>query len=238
MFVNLDHTLEFTRRTARGEQGRISIGYTSAAAFHPLVSRVIREFRTGFPLVSVTLTEGFPHDLIERMRNDQIDIAFIRTPVANPEGVVVEQLQDEPVAVALPSGHVLARSKNGNDVAIPLQALANETFIVYGRPNGALTLQSNAIVAACHAAGFSARIGHVVPHHLSTLNLVAAGLGIAVVSNSLKRMNIEGVVYRRLKGVTQLKIPLDLVSRRGDASAVVRQFLKLAKQTAKNFRAQ
>src|SRR6266545_1883517 len=55
----LDHTFETTRRTARGEQGRISLGYTNSSLFHPLVPRVIREFRTAFPRVSVTLTEGF-----------------------------------------------------------------------------------------------------------------------------------------------------------------------------------
>ena len=116
-----------------------------------------------------------------------------------------------------------------------MKALAGETFVIYGRSDGALTLQSNAIVAACQAAGFSPRIGHVVPHHLSTLNLVAAGLGIAVVSASLQRMNVDGVAFRRLRGAGQIKIPLNLVSRRGDASAAVRQFRTLAKRTARDF---
>src|SRR5262245_53511353 len=34
-FVNLDRTLESARRTARGEQGQISVGFTGAIAFHP-----------------------------------------------------------------------------------------------------------------------------------------------------------------------------------------------------------
>jgi DNA-binding transcriptional LysR family regulator len=68
----LDQTFEITRRTARGEQGAISVGYSSSTAFHPLVPRVMREFREAFPLVSVTPTEDFPDDLIERMRNDQL----------------------------------------------------------------------------------------------------------------------------------------------------------------------
>ncbi len=49
-------------------------------------------------------------------------------------------------------------------------------------------------------------------------------------------MNIDGVVYRRLKRAKQLMIPLNLASRRGDSSAVVAQFRKLAKRTARNFR--
>jgi hypothetical protein len=49
-------------------------------------------------------------------------------------------------------------------------------------------------------------------------------------------MNIEGVVFRQLKGVTQIKTPLNIAARRSDASAVVRQFLRLAKLTARNSR--
>src|SRR5438552_5499301 len=76
MLAHLDHALDTARRTARGERGRISVGYTSGAGLHPLVQRVIREFRNAFPLVTMTLSEDFPYDLSERLRNDQIDVAF------------------------------------------------------------------------------------------------------------------------------------------------------------------
>jgi len=238
MLGHLDHALDTARRTARGEQGQISVGYTSSPAFHPLVPRVVREFRCAFPLVSLTLDESPPDDLIERMQNEKIDIAFIGGPVANQEGIAIDPLLEEPMVVALPSGHPLTRSEDGRDTALSLKSLANETFIVYGRAYGALTLQSSAVIAACHAEGFSPRVGHVVANNLSRLNLVAASLGIAIIAPSLQRMNIDGVVYRRLKSVRRLKIPLNLTSRRGDASAVVRQFIKLAKRVARNFRAE
>ena len=237
MLVHLDHSLESTRRAARGEQGQLSIGYTSAAACHPLVPRVIREFRKAFPLISVTPTEGFPHDLLERIRKEQLDLAFVRTPIASTQGMVIDRLLEEGLVVALPGEHVLAQGKNVGTKPVSLKALAGETFIFYGRPNAALTIQSNALVAACQAAGFTPHVGYVVPDMLSRLNLVAAGLGIVVMSASMQRMNIEGVAYRPIKASAQLKAPLMLVSRRGDYSAVVRQFLKLAKQTARNLRA-
>src|ERR1700743_768150 len=48
----LDHAFETTRRAARGEEGRISIGIVPASPFHPLVPRTIRAFREAYPLVS------------------------------------------------------------------------------------------------------------------------------------------------------------------------------------------
>jgi DNA-binding transcriptional LysR family regulator len=237
MLVHLDHSLESTRRAGRGEQGQLSVGYSSAAACHPLVPRVIRQFRSAFPLVSVTPAEGFPHDLVERIRREQLDLAFIRTPVANSDGMVTDRLLGEGLVVALPGEHPLAQGRNVATRSVSLKALAGETFIFYGHPNGALTMQSNALVAACQAAGFSPRVGYVVPDMLSRLNLVAAGLGLAVVSASMQRMRIEGVVYRPIKGGTQLEVPLILASRRGDHSVVVRQFIRFVKQTARSFRA-
>jgi DNA-binding transcriptional LysR family regulator len=232
--AQFDHTFETTRRTARGEEGAISVGYTSGAAFHPLVPRIIREFRQAFPLVSVSLAEGSPYDLVERTRNDQFDVAFIRTSVAKSDGVVIELLLEEPVVVALPGGHPLARG--GRDSALSLMALAGETFIVNGSARGALTMQANVLIAACEAAGFSPRVGHIVANNLVRLSFVAADLGIAIVSTSMQRMNVEGVVFRQLKGGAPLKAPLNLASRRGDTSAVVRKFLGLARLTARNFR--
>src|SRR6266436_8672826 len=67
-----EHTFESARRTARGEQGRICVGYSTQAAVHPLFLRIIRQFREAFPLVSVTLAHGLPDELFGRMRNDQI----------------------------------------------------------------------------------------------------------------------------------------------------------------------
>jgi DNA-binding transcriptional LysR family regulator len=233
VLAQVDHTVETTRRTARGEQGRISVAYSSTVAFHPLIPRIIGEFRQAFPLVMVTLVEGYPEHLIERMQNEQIDVSFIRRLAPKTEGVDIALLLEEPMVVALPSGHPLVRGDDGRDAALSLKVLAGETFILFGNPpHGDWLLRNSPFVAACHAAGFSPHVGQVVPHISSRLNLIAAGLGIAVVAASLQHVKIEGVAFRRLKGATQFKAPLSLASRRGDPSPVVRQFLKLAKRTA------
>jgi len=225
MLANLDQTLESTRRTERGEQGRLCVGLTPTAPFHPLVPRAIRAFRDAFPLVSVTLEESLSSELLERMRDDRMDVGFIRSSVAHPENLVIHPLLDEAMVVALPSGHVLAE---GN-MAVSLKHLAGETFILYGPPGSGIY---DSTIAACRAAGFSPRVGQQAPRITSTLSLVAAGLGISLVPASLQRMNMDGVTYRRIKGIVPKAI-LSLASRRGDASAVVRQFVTLVKRTAK-----
>jgi len=231
-FANLDHTLESTRRTARGEEGQISVAFASSAAFHPLVPRVIREFRETFPLVAVTLAETNAAELIERLKGGRLDIAFSRINLAKLEELVFHRLLEEPMVVALPKGHALARGQAR--AGLPLKGLSDETFVTNGQ-HGAPRVMRNAVFAACQAAGFSPRVGQEAPNVMGTLPLVAAGIGISIVPASLQHMHVRGVAYRRLTGSTQPKVPLTLASRCGDTSAAVRQFLNLARRAAKKF---
>src|SRR4051795_6082032 len=91
-FANLDRTLESARRTARGEEGQISVAFTSSTAFHPLVPRVIREFCETFPLVTVTLAEANAAELIEGVKVGRLDVAFSRINLGKLEGLVFLRL--------------------------------------------------------------------------------------------------------------------------------------------------
>jgi len=223
---HIEHASAAARRTARGEQGRIAVGFTSSAPFHPFVPRIIRTYREAFPLVALTLEEGGTIELIDHLRDERIDVAFVRTAISDQEGLVVSPLLKEAMVLALPRAHDLARRTNK---AVSLTALAEETFIVYRRHNGPGLY--DAILSACTAAGFSPRVGQEAPRIVSTLNLVAAGLGISLVPESLQRMRMDGVVFRRIGGAAQPMAPLYLASRRGEASAAVRKFLALIKRS-------
>ncbi len=231
LFAHLARSVETTRSTARGEQGQISVGVTPTAPFHPFVPRVVRAFGEAFPLVSLTVDEFLTSELIDRLRDERIDVAFIRNFVADADGLNVIRLIEEPMSVALPSGHPLVRRDKGKGLAF--KCLAGEKFILYGPPGAAMYDRT---IAACDAAGFSPIIGQQVARITSSLSLVAAGLGISIVPSSMQRLTMEGVAFRRLRGAVQPKAILNLASRRGDPSAVVRHFVTLVRRTARDFR--
>lgn len=160
-----------------------------------------------------------------------VDVAFVRDVAAPVEGLAIHHLFDEMMVAVLPSRHGLVRNRPAR-AAIPLKALAAETFVFYRRPEGpGLT---DVILAACQAAGFFPRFGQEALRPTSALNFVAAGHGISIVPAALQRMQLDGVSYRRLTGAPGLKAPLNLVSRRGDPSAVLRQFLNMVRRAAKS----
>lgn len=219
-----------TRRTARGEQGRVAVGFTSSAPFHPFVPRVIRTFREMSPHVSLVLEESGSGDLVQALHNEEIDAAFIRSPIADVVGLEVTPLLDEEMVAALPTGHPYATS-NDDKRRLPLSALAKETFVLYKRPGGPGLYDT--IITACKGAGFSPRVGQEAPRILSTLNLVAAGLGVSIVPASLRRLEMDGVVYRSIAKNQQSLAPLILACRGRENSAAVQRFIDLVKQTAK-----
>jgi DNA-binding transcriptional LysR family regulator len=229
----VDRAFATTRRTARGEQGRVVVGFTSSAPFHPFVPRVIRAFREMSPLVSLVLEESGSSELVQGLHNEQIDAAFIRSPVADVVDLTVRPLLEEEMLVALPTGHALAPQADAR--ALPLAALANETFILYKRP-GAPGLYDT-IITACRNAGFSPRVGQEAPRIISTLNLVAAGLGVSIVPASLRRLQMDGVTCRKLTDTTLLKAPLILACRSGANSAAVERFIDLVQQSAEHIEA-
>src|SRR5712691_1945690 len=125
----VEHAITATRRTARGEVGRIGLGFTSSASFHPFVPRVIRDYRETHPLVALSLEESGTGELVESLIAERLDAAFVRSPISQSRGIAVHSLLEETMVAALPERH--AQARNGDVRPLGLAELAAETFILY-----------------------------------------------------------------------------------------------------------
>jgi DNA-binding transcriptional LysR family regulator len=220
----VDRAIEAAAETARGQRGRVRIGMTNSTPFHPLLPRVIGAFREAAPNVALTLQEGGTGELVDAVRAGRLDAAFTRSAMTSAADLVTEVLLKEDLVLALPARHPLAESSSGRP-RVRLRRFADDDFILYRRPNGPGLYDT--IIAACHRAGFSPRISQEVPVITSTLNLVAAGLGVSVVPASLSRHHIEGIVYAALVGRPKLVAPLNLTYRQGPNSAALEGFIEV-----------
>ena len=114
------------------------------------------------------------------------------------EGLVFHPLLEEPMVVALPEGHALARGPGRSCTSVEESCPTRHSLLT--ADTGALGGVRDVVFAACHAAGFSPRVGQEAPNVIATLPLVAAGIGISIVPASLQHMNIRGVAFRRADG--------------------------------------
>jgi DNA-binding transcriptional LysR family regulator len=216
------------RQASRGESGRIALGYTSSASLHPLVPRLIRAFHDQHPLVDLEFQQNVTNatrDLLESVASDALDAAFVRSSSDRYPDLRSIVLDHEPMVVALPIGHALAKRRK----AIALADLADQDWIFYRREDGP-GIQDE-LMPACRKAGFEPRIVADVPRLLSAVTLVAAGRGVTVVPHVLDAVHQESVVYRKLDAASAFTIPLTLVFR--DApSAPVQRFVAMARKAA------
>jgi DNA-binding transcriptional LysR family regulator len=231
--ARVDQALARTRRTAQGEIGKVTVGVTTAVAFHPVVSLAIRRFRDAHPRVAVQLVEDRASELIAGLKGGNIDAVLCWSPFDGDDELAVHHLLEEDLVVALPAGHRLApRRKHAQAAPLPLRAFAAETFILNRRPIGPSLYDG--IIAACHEAGFSPKVSQEAPRIPSALNFVAAGLGAAIVPQSLRHLYAGVVAFRRVKGSPRLKAHVTFAHRRGESAAAVRRFIDLIRRTARN----
>ncbi|KAB2687077.1 LysR family transcriptional regulator [Brucella tritici] len=204
---------------ARGETGRLALGFTASSAFNPTVSGTIRKFRARWPDVRLTLTEMNSHLLMEQLVRGEVDAAFIRPGLENPKDVRMKRLADEPMLIALPSHHPLAVHPK-----LPISALANEAFVLFPRIVG-LSLYDD-VVEACRNAGFEMIVAQEAPQMPSVVNLVAADLGVSIVPTAIAQIKLAGVTYRPIEG-EPLLARLGLVSMKNNRSPLIDNLISL-----------
>jgi DNA-binding transcriptional LysR family regulator len=221
ILAQTEQALVQARRAGRGELGTLRIGFTSSASFHPFVTAAIRDYRAAFPDVGLELFEETTAQLLGRFRTHRLDAAFLRPAPGEAESWEEELLFEEPMMVALPAGHALA-----GEAALPLAALSEQPFVLYPRRNGRALY--DAIVDACRAAGFSPRVEQEAPQMASTVTLIATGLGISLVPESMGQLLAQGVTYRPILGPAPVA-RLALVWQTGTAAEVTRAFTALVR---------
>ncbi|MFI1517929.1 LysR family transcriptional regulator [Kitasatospora cineracea] len=152
--------------------GRLRLGaFDSANA--ALVPAALAAFRAAHPAVVPALTEGLSGDLLDLLADGSIDLAVVTAYPEHrydTERFDLHRLADDPVLVALPRAHRLARRRR-----LRLAELADEPWIAASRRPEATLL------AACVRSGFQPRIAYEVAGWTAKLGLAAAGLGITLI---------------------------------------------------------
>jgi DNA-binding transcriptional LysR family regulator len=215
------------RAAAMGQRGQISIGLTTSASLHPSVTRMLRAFAERHEAVALDLHANSAAGLTEALLRQDLQVAIIRAAVARPADLVFRELARENMLVAMPAEHRLVRRMvSGENAAVPLRALAGERMILVRR-HAAPGMYSN-VIEACHKAGFEPLVSAEVEQMLISINLVAAGAGVALVPASIREVRQEGIAYCPIADAPSLIAPLTLVYRRDETRPMVADFIELA----------
>jgi len=215
------------KRAAQGKIGKLSIGFIGSATLSFLPD-LIRRYKLEYPNVKLSLHDLYPVELDKACDRGEIDIAITRT-------LSVERSKNRQSRVLLrdPLVAVFPRSRKVKSKKIRLADLANERFILFHRQGAPAVFDT--IVGACRSQGFSPRVENEPNSMQTTLSLVEAEEGIAIVPASTSNLRSNGVQFVRL--VPDLYLDLIVAWQLGEPSVVVRGFLDFLSANADSIRA-
>lgn len=200
----LEHVDALLEQAAEAEAHVIAV---AAAALEPVVR--IAAFATASATIvadavaclrkdgltaEVRLVEGDPGDAVAALRMHQVDVAIAfddeQHPLAFPPDILGDRLLDDPMLVALRRDHALATSAQ-----VELPSLRQAEWI---QGAGEETPASLILMAACEAAGFQPRVTFSTGNFWVVQELVASGIGVALVPALALSRPHPDVVARRL----------------------------------------
>jgi DNA-binding transcriptional LysR family regulator len=184
----VDSAIADARRAARGEYGRLAIGFTGSSTY-ALLPALAAALRAELPGVVLDLRgELLTPAQVTQLLDRSLDLGFLRPPV-NERGLSTEVLRSEPLVAVLPESHSLAELES-----VPLELLGDEPFVTYPLRS----VVHDAVEDACARHGFEPRAAHEVAETSTLVSFVAAGLGVSLVPASVSNMTVRGAVYRPL----------------------------------------
>lgn len=223
ILARVQHARVATARAARGEQGRLGIGFVSIVDYS-FLPPALKRYRAAYPDVDVTLHELTTDAQLKELSAERIDVGIALAPVDAPQ-MAFHSLCTEPLVLALASDHPLAQRRRRR---VDARALAREPFVMI--PRALAPGYHDLFVSYCRSLGFAPVIAQQAAQMQTVISLVSNHFGVALVPASLRNLQRTGVTYLPLAG-EQPCIGIGLVHRAGDPNPAIPAFLAVVRQS-------
>jgi len=215
---------DLVHRATSGESGLLSLSFVSTADYSVLPP-LLREFRERYPQVQIDLREATTDVQLEDLMQGRIDAGLLIPPLHDKAKAELDYMTvlSEPLILAAPQGLKALRGKT----AVTLKAVEDMPLIIF--PRRIAPAFHDAILGCFGAVGLTPRIGQEAIQMQTIVGLVSAGMGIALVPQSVSNLKRPGVEYKPLSSKA-VAFETGLAWRRDNASPVLRTFLELLRK--------
>lgn len=228
ILAQVERAKQHAKRASKGELGQLTIGYTSFVHC-PLFRVILQRYRAQYPQVDIILRDLVTIEQMKQLDTNALDLSF--ATYASLAFSSLEEIQlaqacilREPVVAVLPRNHRLAGQS-----PLPLAALSDEPWIWFARQFDPTTYDY--MMHLFEQVGFRPNIAQEVNQLQIVMSLVAAGLGVGLVTASTERLASQDVVYLDLVEPTPMA-EFNIVWRRDDTSPLLHAFLAIVKEVS------
>ena len=159
------------------------------------------------------------------LRVATLDLGIGLAPVHEPD-LEFKSLLREELVLAAPSGHPAVKG----DGAVDMRALSKASFIV--PPGDVAPGLYDLTISYCRSFGFAPQIGQNARQMQTVIGLVSCGMGVALVSSSVRNLKRTGVQYRRLRGKPAL-VEIGILRLRNADSPIRENFVAALNSAAR-----
>ncbi|MFP5316361.1 MAG: LysR substrate-binding domain-containing protein [Actinomycetes bacterium] len=182
---------------AAGRSGKIRVGFVSSASY-TTIPEALRAFREHRPRIALELNPLTSAEQIEQLLDGNLDLGLIRDPGDVP-GLRFELLSTEDLVVVLPDAHRLAAAKE-----LQPQDLEGEPMVLF--PYRLMPGFVARVLRLFEPLAAPPSVVQQAIHQETVLGLVAAGLGLSILPESVQRFQMPGVTTRRFAGRPQTEL--------------------------------
>jgi DNA-binding transcriptional LysR family regulator len=222
-----ESAISTAKRAAKGEIGKLSIGFVGAPTY-AFLPELVRSYKAQYPGVRLALKELTPLQQEDAFDKGLIDIGFTRPLTAERSKTFLSRsLYREPLLAVLPVSRKVRTRR------VRIADLANERFVLFHREGASGVFDT--IMGMCNEAGFSPRVEYEPDRAQTILSLVEAEEGVSIVPASFRNLWSKGVRFYRLQP-DNVWIALVVVWKKEAPSVVLRSFLDLVDENASHIR--
>jgi DNA-binding transcriptional LysR family regulator len=209
------------QRLSRGETGQLNIGYV-ANGYHDLLPATLEAFRKACPRSGLNLFDMTPAEQYHALEGRKIDLGFVSFRAGSAgNSLRWACVGHDVIMVAVAAGNPLAQKAKIN-----LKDLEPMFFV--GMSEKAYPGSDEWLIDVCRKAGFTPRILQDADREPAVISFVAAGLGVALLSERLKRLPHEGVIFRPLR--QRLIADSWAVWKVNNSSDCLKQYIQIVKE--------
>lgn len=226
VLARAENAKQRARQYERG--GFLRLAYVPSAG-HTVLPRLLPRLMQAHPHAELEVVEMITAEQLAALHADRIDVGYARLPAGAPENVALIEFPD-PFCLAIPGGHRLRGQGPVN-----LRAASGAIFVSYTRYSGPAYYDQ--VVGLCMEAGFSPDIRYEATTLFGVLDLVSAGLGVALVPASSVLLVAKPVMLRALTKPSRTGT-LACLSRARDPNPLVGALVNLTKNVYSDLRAE
>ena len=218
---------QLVQRAAAGASGHLSLAFVSIADYSVLPP-YLREFRAAYADVQIELREATSDVQLDALEKGQIDAGLLIPPL--PERLQplfnYQKVLSEPLMLAIPE--TAAQRKRPDALA----SYKDLPLVIF--PRKIAPALHDVILGRFREEGLTPAIGQEAIQMQTIIGLVSAGMGIALVPQSVSNLKRPGVVYHALKPAigSNGDVEIGVAWRKDNTSPVLQAFLKLLRKNS------